>query len=129
MTLGVLVDTHAVLWWASEPERLPAPAMDAIENRGLNVWVSAASLAEIAIKSANGKLRDVPEDLPAELIHRGFRLLGLEPEHAWKLRDLPRHHNDPFDRMLIAQALYERMPIVSADGHFARYEGLDIIWD
>ena len=128
MRRGILVDTHAVLWWANEPDRLSAGAINAIEELGLDVWVSAASLAEIAIKSASGRLRGIPDDLPESLVQRGFRFMGLAPEHAWKLRELPPHHADPFDRLLIAQALYERMPIVSADRRFSEYEGLDVYW-
>lgn len=125
---GVLVDTHVALWWSIEPERLTRAAYARIEDPDCDVWLSAISLAEIAIKTKVGKLRDVPADFPQQMLRGGFRLLALSPEHAWRLNDVPANHGDPFDRLLIAQALFERMPMVSADRTFAEYDGLELIW-
>ena len=125
---GVLVDTHVALWWASDPDRLTVAAREAIEEHGQDVWISAVSLAEMAIKTQLGKLRDVPADFPVQMMRRGFRLLPLDPEHGWKLREIERRHADPFDRLLIAQALHERMAFVSADSRMREYPQLDLVW-
>lgn len=124
----LLVDTHVALWWAEDPGLLSRAGRDAIEGPGRDVFVSAVSVAEIAIKTGLGKLRGVPADLPDTMRAKGFRFLDLSPEHAWRLRDLPLHHRDPFDRMLIAQALHEELTVVTADGAFAGYPGLRTIW-
>lgn len=89
--------------------------------------VSIASLWEIAIKSALGKLQ-APDDLPQRVEELGFELLGITVEHAWAVRHLPHHHRDPFDRLLIAQAQVEQLPIVSVDPAFAAYD-VAVIWD
>lgn len=88
--------------------------------------VSIASLWEIAIKSALGKL-EAPDDLPQRVEELGFELLGITVEHAWAVRHLPHHHRDPFDRLLIAQAQVERLPILTADPLLAGYE-VTVIW-
>lgn len=89
--------------------------------------VSVASLWEIGIKTALDKL-DVPDDLPDRIQELGFELLDVTGEHAWYVRSLPHHHGDPFDRMLIAQAEVERLPIVTADPAFGAYNA-DVIWE
>ena len=89
--------------------------------------VSIAGLWEIAIKSALGKL-DAPADLPERVQEFGFELLPVTPEHAWHVRSLPHHHGDPFDRLLIAQAQLEKLPIVTADAAFDAYD-VTMIWE
>jgi len=85
------------------------------------------SLWEIAIKAALGKL-DAPEDLPERVEELGFELLAIAPKHAWRVRSLPHHHGDPFDRMLVAQAQLERLPIVTPDAAFDDYE-VAVFWE
>ncbi|MBA2767306.1 MAG: type II toxin-antitoxin system VapC family toxin [Solirubrobacterales bacterium] len=87
---------------------------------------SIASLWETAIKVAVGKLR-APPDLPAVVLRRGFTILPVSAEHAWAVRELPHHHGDPFDRMLVAQAQVEGLPIATADPRFAAY-GIRVVW-
>lgn len=124
---ALLVDTHVVLWHVLDDPRLgPAPTA-LIEAEDSEVLVSIASLWEIAIKKALGKLQ-APDDLPARLPDLGFGLLAIEAEHAWAVRELPHHHNDPFDRLLIAQAQVECLPVVTSDPAFAGYE-VKTIWD
>lgn len=89
--------------------------------------ISTANLWEIAIKSALGKL-DAPDDLPQRVQELGFELLPVAPEHAWQVRSLPHHHGDPFDRLMIAQAQLERLPIVTADAAFDDYD-VTVIWE
>lgn len=87
-----------------------------------------ASLWEIAIKSALGKL-DAPDDLPERVQQLGFELLPIESQHVWRVRSLPHHHGDPFDRLLIAQAVLERLPVVTADRAFEDYDIVEVIWE
>lgn len=123
----LLVDSHVLLWHVLDDSRLgPAPTA-AIEADDAEVSVSVASLWEIAIKSALGKLR-APDDLPERVEQLGFELLPVTPEHAWRVRSLPLHHRDPFDRLLIAQAQLERLPILTADPAFGEYD-VSVVWD
>jgi PIN domain nuclease of toxin-antitoxin system len=88
--------------------------------------VSAASVWEIAIKRSLGKL-EAPDDLPERIAEEGFVHLPIEAAHAWSVRDLPWHHRDPFDRLLLAQALTEGVPVLSADEQLAAY-GISVRW-
>jgi PIN domain nuclease of toxin-antitoxin system len=88
--------------------------------------VSAASVWEIAIKRSLGKLT-APDDLPNRIADEGFAWLPVSAAHAWQVRDLPAHHRDPFDRLLIAQALVERLPIITADARLSDY-GVEVRW-
>lgn len=89
--------------------------------------MSVASLWEIAIKVELGKLQ-TPDELPERIRELGFELLTATDEHVWRVRGLPHHHSDPFDRLLIAQAQIERLPIVTANRAFAAYD-VDVVWD
>jgi PIN domain nuclease of toxin-antitoxin system len=122
----LLVDTHVLLWWLTGDRSLSTTARDAIADPENEPLVSIASLWEIAIKRSLGKL-SAPEDLPDRIAHERFSWLALGTDHAWEVRRLPMHHRDPFDRLLIAQALIERIPVVTADPRFQPY-GVDIRW-
>lgn len=123
----LLADTHVVLWYATDDPRLTAAAAQALEADAGETFVSAASLWEIAIKRSLGKL-EAPEDLPVRLTDElGFVPLAVTGEHAWAVRNLPRLHGDPFDRLLVAQAQVERLTIVSADASLAEYE-VPVLW-
>jgi PIN domain nuclease of toxin-antitoxin system len=123
---GQLLDSHALLWFlAGDGKRIGPRLRERLEDDATTV--SAASFWEIAIKVSLGKLR-APQELPGRVEELGFQLLPVRPEHAWRARDLPLHHRDPFDRLLIAQAQVERLPIVTADPEFAPYE-VEIIWN
>ena len=115
-----LADTHIFLWAIDEFERL-TPAQTEIWNSDAEVWISHASLWEMTIKASLGKLRLLSDLVPAVL---GSRLdpLPIGLHHIETLRELPHHHRDPFDRMLIAQARFEGMTIMSSDRHFALYD-------
>lgn len=124
--MKLLLDSHVLLWFVlGNRKRISAPLRARIEAS--EAVVSNASLWEIAIKVALGKL-DAPVDLPEQIQELGFELLGVEPEHAWRVRSLPHHHADPFDRLLIAQAQLERVPIVTADAAFDDYD-VAVIWE
>jgi PIN domain nuclease of toxin-antitoxin system len=122
----LLADTHALLWWLSDDPALSGAAREAIADPSNDVLVSAASIWEIAIKGSLGKLT-VPDDLPATISAEGFEWLPVRPEHAWEVRSLPLHHRDPFDRILVAQARVERLPIVTGDPRFGAY-AVDVRW-
>lgn len=122
----LLVDSHVLLWFVEGNRKRISPAMrERIEAAAATV--SIANLWEIAIKSGLGKL-EAPDDLPERVEQLGFELLALTPDHAWRVRSLPLHHRDPFDRLLITQAQLEHLPIVTADTAFDAYD-VDVIWD
>jgi PIN domain nuclease of toxin-antitoxin system len=120
----LLVDSHALLWFLAGDDRLGASNRARIEAGAM---VSAASVWEIGIKAALGKL-EAPDDLPERLSGLGFDLLPVTAAHGWRVKHIPFHHRDPFDRMLIAQAQLEELPILTADGAFAGYDVV-VVWD
>lgn len=124
MTVRLLLDTHAFLWAAAEPGQLHVQAREAIEDRDNEIFVSAAAAWEIAIKVALGKLT-VPSDpavwFPARVHSLGFQQLDISATHALAVMSLPNIHNDPFDRMMIAQAQIEGLTFVTRDSNNVRY--------
>jgi PIN domain nuclease of toxin-antitoxin system len=122
----LLVDTHALLWWLADDGGLSSAAREALADPASEALVSAATIWEIAIKNALGRLI-VPADLPDVVAEQGFISLPVDAAHTWRVRTLPPHHRDPFDRLLIAQAQVERLTLVTADARFADYE-VDICW-
>jgi PIN domain nuclease of toxin-antitoxin system len=121
-----LVDTHAVLWWLAGDRRLPAAVRATIADPANEALVSAASAWEIAIKRSVGKL-EAPDLLLDEVPSVGLQWLPVTAEHAWAVRQLPLHHRDPFDRLLVAQATLEDAVIVSGDRRLAAY-GVAVCW-
>lgn len=122
----LLLDTHTLLWWLADDPALSTLARAAIADPGNEPLVSAASVWEIAIKRSLGKLT-APEDLLDRIQAEGFSWLAVESAHAWQVRALPPHHADPFDRMLIAQAIVEGLPVITADHNFRAY-GIQLQW-
>lgn len=122
----LLADTHAALWALADDPKLSEPARGAIVDPSNEVLVSIASLWEISIKRATGKLR-APAELPEEIVAAGFTLLPIAPEHAWAAGGLQAHHGDPFDRLLVAQALTERLVVITRDDRFGAY-GVESLW-
>jgi PIN domain nuclease of toxin-antitoxin system len=122
----LLLDTHALLWWWLGSKRLGAGASAAIGDRKNEVLASVASAWEIELKRALGKLR-WDGSFRAELAAEGFALLDLRLAHVESLRRLPPHHRDPFDRILLAQAMHEEAVLVSGDATLARY-GVPLLW-
>jgi PIN domain nuclease of toxin-antitoxin system len=128
--MRVLLDTHSFLWWVGGSLRLTPRATDVISKPDTEVLVSVASAWEIAIKASIGRL-DLEEPaeqyVPARLRRHGFAALPVELAHALRAGALPRHHGDPFDRLLIAQAQVEDLPIISADPLIGLYD-VEVIW-
>jgi PIN domain nuclease of toxin-antitoxin system len=122
--VNLLLDTNALLWWLADSERLGQHARTLIADPQRVVYVNAASAWEIAIKVGLGRLA-VPADsgvwLPAQLLANRFTPLAIELRHALAVERLPRHHNDPFDRLLVAQAITEQLTIVTGDSQLERY--------
>ncbi|MGB8888535.1 MAG: type II toxin-antitoxin system VapC family toxin [Candidatus Korobacteraceae bacterium] len=126
--MNLLIDTHVLLWWLGAPERVTETARTVLESEN-RVYVSAAVAWEIAIKVNLGQLDalEVVSDLPRILFDKGFHRLAISMDHALRAGMLPRHHADPFDRMLIAQAQALNCPIVSGDAVLDSY-GVRRIW-
>lgn len=116
--MRLLLDTHALLWWLTKNPSLPLSAQNLLKNKNHTVLVSAASMWEIATKARLGKLDvaiEVVENFPIYLANEQFESISVTVTHAIRAGLLPGPHKDPFDRMLIAQALTENVPIVSND--------------
>lgn len=123
--MRLLLDTHVWLWMQAEPERLSSDARVALEDERNELHLSAASAWEIAIKYELGRLT-LPEPpasyVPSRLQRQGVVGMPIEHRHAVVVATLPRHHRDPFDRLLIAQAQTEEMAIVTVDPAFDSYD-------
>ena len=118
--MNLLLDTHILLWWLADSAKMKDEAHSAISDGANTVWVSAASAWEISIKRALGKLK-APPDLEGAVSRSGFSPLPITLRHADGAGRLPRHHDDPFDRMLIAQASAENLTIITHDARFRPY--------
>ncbi|MCO7222569.1 type II toxin-antitoxin system VapC family toxin [Klenkia sp. PcliD-1-E] len=118
--MRLLLDTHVLLWWVIGDPRLPSTVADVVSDEGSTVHVSAVSAAEVAVKRSVGKLgRPTVEEAFAE---PGLEELPFRAAHAEVLQTLPLHHRDPFDRMLVAQALAEGLVLVTLDDKVRRYD-------
>ncbi|MDF5728637.1 MAG: type II toxin-antitoxin system VapC family toxin [Rhizonema sp. PD38] len=128
--MKLLLDTQCLLWWFAQPERLNSETIAQIDNETNELWLSVASVWEMGIKIAIGKL-PLPEPLDSYISSRmmqlGAKSLSITASHAVQASALPLHHRDPFDRMLIAQAQMEEMMLVSADSIFRQYD-VSILW-
>lgn len=124
--MKLLLDTHAALWFLSDDERMGENAKQHLTDDDNRILLSAAVVWEIAIKRALGKLV-VPEEYQTLLLGAGVQALPITIDHAAAVERLPPHHRDPFDRMLVAQALGEGAAIVSRDDILRRY-GVTLIW-
>lgn len=115
-----LLDPSAFLWWRGDPPRLPSHVADQIRDQDNDIVVSIASLWDITIKRGLGKLQFL-EDLEEVMVEERIDLLTVTHRHLHVLSDLPQHHRDPFDRLLISQSLAERTPIITDDRAFDAY--------
>jgi PIN domain nuclease of toxin-antitoxin system len=122
----LLLDAHSLLWWVTESPRLTTTARDAIADPANDVVIGIGALWEIGIKRSLGKMH-FPFDFESVLGDEAIGILPIVFAHLRVLDGLPAHHRDPFDRLLIAQALAEGIPIVTADRAFAGY-GVTVVW-
>lgn len=128
---SVLLDTHAFLWALSDSPRMSAAARRVFLDQDRRLLLSTASVWEMAIKSSLGRLdlgQPLGPFLDRQLALNGIEILDVRRAHAERVATLPFHHRDPFDRLLVAQATFERLPLLSADETLDRYEGLDRRW-
>ena len=127
--MRLLLDTHMLLWALVEPGRLPKAAATHIRDRTHDVMYSAVSLWEIALKAQAGKpvTSAPPERLAEAAASSGYRELVITSRHATRIATLPMHHRDPFDRLLVAQALEEPARLLTADRRLAPYSELVMI--
>jgi len=128
--MKALIDTHTFLWWNTEDPRLSSRAREIIADGKNEIFLSAASAWEIAIKTAKGRLV-LPEE-PALYVASRMNLHRIQPlpvqvSHALRVYELPAHHADPFDRLLVAQCQMESLPLITKDEEIRRYE-LETIW-
>ena len=121
--MKLLLDTHLLLWAAGQPERLSAPARQLLDDPRNELLFSAASLWEVAIKSALGReeFRVEPRLLRRGLLDNGYTELPITSQHAVNVGSLPPLHRDPFDRLLLSQALCEGITLLTGDAQLARY--------
>ena len=123
--MRLLLDTHVWLWWQMSPERLKDKVRHDIASLESEVFLSAVSTWEMAIKIAAGRLQlpaPMDEMIPESLLRDDFGSLPLQQHHCFELASLPMHHRDPFDRMLVAQARAEKLTLVTADRQLERYD-------
>lgn len=128
--MNYLLDTHTFLWFINDDQQLSGNSINAIANPDAVKYVSIASFWEIAIKLNIGKLElDMPyKSLRQQIDVNGFELLSISFEHTTALSTLPLHHGDPFDRIIISQALVENLTIISKDKSFTEYRKLQLLW-
>jgi PIN domain nuclease of toxin-antitoxin system len=126
--VAFLLDTVAFIFAAKAPERLTKRVADIFANPETDLLLSSISLSEIAIKNAVGKIQFPLHDVKRGLEDLRVRLLHYTAMHAFRLFDLSVRHNDPFDRQIIAQALSEKIPIITSDKEFRLYDDLEVIW-
>lgn len=119
--MNLFLDTHVLLWWLDDSAYLPDMERSAIADSGNLIVVSAAVIWEIRIKQALGKL-EIPSNFLRVIRDQGFELLSITADHAYAAGDLPMHHRDPFDRMIIAQAKMEGLKVITHDMMFKKYD-------
>lgn len=127
--MSYLLDTHVFLWFIDGSPQLSRSSIDIIQNTSVKKIISIASLWEIAIKTSKKKLSlTLPfEVLPEFSSLNRFEILDIRFEHLSQLKNLPNYHSDPFDHLIIAQAIIENLTIISADKHFASYP-VPVVW-
>lgn len=128
--MNLLLDTHAFLWFVGGDKSLSRSAREAIEDPGNSCFLSMASAWELSVKSSLGKItfsEPFESFLPEQLKLNGFDLFNIGWRHIAQVHSLPYHHRDPFDRLIISQALVEAIPIVGRDPEFDAY-GVSMVW-
>ncbi len=120
--MNIILDTHTFIWWNENPAKLSKPARETIENKDNIIYISTVVIWEIIVKMMLGKLEAPPDPL-AVALSEGFIPLPITGEHALALKTLESYHNDPFDRLLIAQAKHEDFILLTHDKMILKYKG------
>ena len=126
--MRLLLDTAVLIFASQTPERLSEPARALLANPNNLRELSSVSVVEIALKVALGKLDISLSAVEQALEDMDVRVLPFTAEHAFHMFEVPAYHRDPFDRQIIAQALWEKIPVITADKKFSLYKGLKVIW-
>jgi len=126
--MRLLLDTAVLIYAVESPERLGRRAAAALKNSQNVLELSTISLTEIAVKAAVGKLQLSAATVRQAVQDLDIRILPYTADHAFQLFEMPLHHGDPFDRQIIAQALSERIPVITPDEKFKLYRGLKLVW-
>jgi len=122
--MNLLIDSHEFIWWADSPQKLSSQALSALLNKSNNICLSSASVWEMQIKVQINKLsfrRGLKTTIEMHRQQNNLHILPINLSHIYELENLPFHHKDPFDRLLIAQAIVENHPIVTDDSNFSAY--------
>ena len=128
--MKLLLDSHGFVWWRDQRHKLSPKALAEISNSANDIFLSVASVWELQIKISLGKFKlkgDLEAVLKDEKQRNGLQILPVNLAHALYLKNLPLHHKDPFDRLLIAQAFVENLTLVSADPKFSAYQ-VNLLW-
>jgi PIN domain nuclease of toxin-antitoxin system len=123
--MRALLDTHVFLWFIFSDSRIQQSWIDVVENPLSEVYLSIGSLWEIAIKSSIGKLTlepSIDQIVQDHVLARGLKVLPVTIPHIMAVQGLPHHHRDPFDRLIIAQSIIEKLPIITSDSQFDKYD-------
>lgn len=125
--MKLLLDTHVLIWALSAPDQLPHHVTECLEDPDTTVYTSAANTWEIAFKAALGKIEADLDEITRAIPHTGFTELPVSIAHTARLHQLPHHHRDPFDRLLVAQGLDEGLTLVSHDARLRDYPA-PVLW-
>ena len=128
--MKLLLDSHSFVWWRDEPQKLSPTAFAEISNPNNDVFLSVVTVWELQIKIAPNKFTikgGLENAVKNEQQNNGFQILAIQLSHALYLENLPPHHKDPFDRLLISQAIVENMTLVTADTEFTKYQA-NLLW-
>jgi PIN domain nuclease of toxin-antitoxin system len=126
----IIIDTQVLIWWTNDVSNISPRVQDIILNLDNELWLSLASIWEMQIKISLGKLdlpRALPDIITTQIEENQIKILPIELSHIYTIEQLPLHHRDPFDRLIIAQSLTEKMPIASVDKAFDVYS-IERIW-
>jgi len=129
--MEILLDTHTFLWWSLQPEKLPPIVMQALQDPGNRIFFSAVSSWEAQIKIGLGKLilhESLRKIVEREIVQNNWEVMPVTLHHTWQLEKLPPLHKDPFDRLLIAQALTENLVLATKDPLICAYPDLKTLW-